>query len=127
VCFIIIKARALVAKDVRRRERQAGSNPTDDRQIGVLEQSGEDAVDQEIRSLIANLSVDEQIDLLALGWLGREDRSAEEWPSVRELATDQHDQHIEQYLIGDPLLPDNLEAGLAILGRDCAEYQGKML
>jgi hypothetical protein len=41
---------------------------------------------EELTSFIYSLSEDEQIDLAALAWLGRDDNSASDWPAVREEA-----------------------------------------
>jgi len=70
VCFIIIKAREFDAKD-EVTEPDPGSNPSDDKEIAVLEEHANDPVVQEIASLINSLSEDEQIDLVTLaGWDG---------------------------------------------------------
>ncbi len=70
VCFIIIKAREFDAKD-EVTEPDPGSNPSDDKDVSVLEDHGDDPVVEELTSLINSLSEDEQIDLVALAWLGR--------------------------------------------------------
>jgi len=49
----------------------------------VLEDQPDDPVVEEMTSLIESLSEDEQIDLVALAWIGRDDYSAEDWPAVR--------------------------------------------
>ena len=85
VCFIIMKAKEFDAKD-EVTEPNPGSNPADDRDIEVLEDHKDDPVVEELTSLINSLSVDEQIDLVALAWLGRDDYSAADWPAVREEA-----------------------------------------
>jgi hypothetical protein len=94
----------------------------------VLEESPDDPVEEEITSLIDELTVDEQIDLVALNWLGRdEDNTATDWPELRRQAAEAHNDRTSQYLIGDPMLPDNLEAGLAALGLSCADYEEQHL
>src|SRR5215831_6794253 len=73
VCFIITMAREFDTKDVVTVPDE-GSNPSDDRMIEVLEdRPNEDAVLQELHSIIGDMSEDEQIDLVALAWLGRGD------------------------------------------------------
>lgn len=65
VCFIIMKAREFDAKDIET-ESDPGSNPADDREIGVLEDRADDPALDELISLVSELSIDEQIDLVAL-------------------------------------------------------------
>jgi hypothetical protein len=122
VCFIIIKARAFDAKD-EVSEPDPGSNPADDREMAVLEDHEDDPVLEELTSLINSLSEDEQIDLVALAWLGREDYSADDWAAVREEAARAHNERTAGYLLGTPLLGDFLEEGLSMLGYSCEEFE----
>jgi hypothetical protein len=78
VCFIIIKAREFGAKD-EVTEPDPGSNPTDDGDVDILEDHADDPVVEELTSLIKSLSEDEQIDLVALACLGRDDYAAADW------------------------------------------------
>jgi len=82
VCFIIVKAREFDVKDAVT-DPDPASNPTDDREAAVLEDHEDDPVLEEITSLINSLSEDEQIDLVALLWLGRDDYAASDWPGSR--------------------------------------------
>ncbi len=124
VCFIIMKARQFDVKtDVT--EPDPGSNPTDDNDATVLQDYRDDPAQEELVSLISNLSDDEQIDLVALMWLGRDDHEAGEWASVREQAADAHNKRTARYLCGEPLLADHLAAGLDLLGLSCTDYEGE--
>ena len=69
------------------------------------------------------MSEDEQIDLVALAWLGRDDYSAVDWPEVRQEAASAHNRRTAQYLLGMPLLGDFLEEGLSMLGYSCEEFE----
>jgi len=122
VCFIIIKAKEFDAKD-EVTEPDPGSNPSDDMDIEVLEDHEDDPVVEELTSLINSLSEDEQIDLVALAWLGRDDYSAEDWSTVREEAARAHNQRTAEYLLGMPLVGDFLEEGLSMLGYSCEEFE----
>ena len=53
VCFIIVKAREFDAKDVVT-EPDAGSNPSDDNMISVLEDHGDDPVEEELTTFISS-------------------------------------------------------------------------
>jgi len=122
VCFIIVKAREFDAKD-EVTEPDPGSNPSDDRDVAVLEDHRDDPVVQELRSFINSMSEDEQIDLVALTWLGRDDYTASDWPAVREEASRAHNKRTAEYLLGTPLLGDFLEEGLSMLGYSCEEFE----
>ena len=122
VCFIIIKAKEFDAKDVVT-EPEPGSNPSDDKDAAVLEDHGDDPVVEELTSLINSLSEDEQIDLVALAWLGRDDYDATDWPTVRAEASRAHNERTARYLLGMPLLGDFLEEGLSMLGYSCEEFE----
>jgi hypothetical protein len=122
VCFIIVKAREFEAKD-EVTEPDPGSNPSDDQDAAVLEDHADDPVVEELTSLIDSLSEDEQIDLVALAWLGRDDNEASDWPEVRDEAARAHNRRTSSYLLGMPLLSDFLEEGLSMLGRSCEEFE----
>jgi hypothetical protein len=122
VCFIIVKAREFDAKDVVT-DPDPGSNPTDDKDASVLEDHDDDPVVQEITAAIDAMSEDEQVDLVAIAWLGRGDAGVSEWSSLRAEAARAHNRQTAAYLLGIPLLGDYLEEGLAMLGRSCEEFE----
>lgn len=126
VCFLIIKAREFDAKD-EVTEPDPGSNASDDRDIAVLEDHRDDPVVEEMTSLINSLDEDEQIDLVALAWLGRDDYTAEDWAAVRDDAARAHNKRTAQYLLGMPQLGDFLEEGLSMLGYSCGEFEAGRL
>jgi hypothetical protein len=122
VCFIIVKAREFDVKDSVS-EPDPGSNPSDDKDVAVLEDHEDDPVVEELTSFIDAMSEDEQIDLVALAWLGRDDSTAADWEAVREEAARAHNARTAAYLLGMPLLGDFLEEGLSMLGYSCAEFE----
>jgi Protein of unknown function (DUF3775) len=122
VCFIIVKAREFDVKDAVT-EPDPGSNSSDDGDVAVLEDDEDDPVLQELTSFIDALSEDEQIDLVALTWLGRDDYEASDWASVRDEAARAHNRRTSSYLLGMPLLADFLEEGLSMLGHSCEEFE----
>lgn len=122
VCYLIIKAHEFDAKvDVT--EPDPGSNPSDEGMRGILEDYPDDSVQAELKSFIDDLNEDEQIDLVALLWLGRGDSSADEWPEIRAEAARAHNRNTCNYLLGTPLLGDYLAEGLNALGYDCRDYE----
>ena len=126
VFFVIVKAREFDAKDPVT-DPNDGSNPTDDGEAAVLEDHRDDPSAQEIISFINAMSVDEQVDLVALAWLGRDDYTAADWASVREEAAAAHNKRTATYLLGMPLLGDFLEEGLSLLGYSIEEYEAEHL
>jgi hypothetical protein len=125
VCFVIVKAREFDVKDAVT-EPDTGSNASDDNMISVLEDHGDDPVLEELTAFISSLSEDEQVDLVALAWLGRDDNTIEDWEGLREEAARAHGTrttHTADYLLGMPLLGDYLEEGLSLFGQSCGEYE----
>lgn len=118
VCFIVFRARQFDVKDAPTLSDD-GSDPADEEEMSVLEDREDDPVLEELTSFISALSVDGQIDLVALMWLGRGDYTADDWDSARGLAADEHNEHTAEYLCGTPLLGDHLAEGLSLLGYSC--------
>ncbi len=118
ICFIIDKAHEFDVKDVVS-DPDSGSNPTDDGMVSVLEDHGDDAGAFELTSFINGLDEDEQIDLVALAWLGRGDETLDDWDDLRAEAARQHNRRTAAYLLGMPLLADFLEEGLAKFDLTC--------
>jgi hypothetical protein len=123
VCFIVIKARQFDAKDAMT-ESNPGSNPSDDMEAAILEEhEDDDPVVEELTAFIDALSEDEQIDLVSLTWLGRDDYSAADWATLREEATRAQNERTASYLLGIPQLGDFLEEGLSMLGYSCEDFE----
>ena len=120
LCFIIAKAREFDVKDVVTDPEDA-SNATDDAMLSVLEDHSDDPVVQELAAVIFSMSEDEQIDLVALTWLGRGDGSIEDWGELRAEAARAHNRRTASYLLGIPLLADYLEEAISQFGISCEE------
>jgi Protein of unknown function (DUF3775) len=118
LCFIIAKAREFDVKDVVTDPDDA-SNPTDDAMLSVLEDHQDDPVVQEIVAVIHGMSVDEQVDLVTLVWLGRGDGTLDDWNDLRAEAARAHNRRTASYLLGMPLLSDYLEEALSQFGISC--------
>ncbi|ACB96270.1 DUF3775 domain-containing protein [Beijerinckia indica] len=122
--FIISLARQFDAKDVLT-DVDSGSNPSDDGGVDILEDQANDPVQRELISFINDLNIDEQIELVALTWLGRGDDTVDGWSGLRRLAADAHNERTATYLLGIPLLGDFLEEGATQCGysvEDLEEY-----
>ncbi|MBO0764445.1 MAG: DUF3775 domain-containing protein [Hyphomicrobiaceae bacterium] len=125
VCFVVVKSREFNAKDTVT-EPDTGSNGSDDNMISVLEDHRDDPVLEELTSFISSLAEEEQVDLVALAWLGRDDNTVEDWEALREEAQRAHSSrttHTADYLLGMPLLSDYLEEGLVQFGQSCADVE----
>src|SRR4029078_5811414 len=118
--FIIVKAREF-DEQVESTDPDSGSNPADDREVDVLEEGADNPVQQELEEAFDALNVHEQLDLIALTWLGRGEYSS--FAEAREEASDMRDKHIPEYLIGTPKLGDFLEEGLAQLGYSLEDFK----
>jgi len=112
VYFFAAKAREFDVKDVVT-DPDPVSNASDDCMLSVLEDHPDDPTEQELTTFINALTEDEQIDLVALTWLGRGDGTIDEWDELRAEASRAHNRRTAQYLLGKPLLADHLEEALA--------------
>lgn len=118
--YIIVKAREF-DEQIESTNPNSGSNPADDSEVDVLEEEADDPVQQELEEALEALNVDEQLDLIALTWLGRGEYQS--FAEAREEASDMRDKHISEYLIGTPKLGDYLEEGLAQLGLSLEDFE----
>lgn len=121
ICFIVVKAREFDAKD-EVTDPEPASDAADDHMIAVLEDHGEDPTYEELVGFIDSLNWDEQIDLVAMAWLGRGDGETA-WRDLRAEAERQHNERTSGYLLGLPLLADYLEEALSQFGLSCEEYE----
>lgn len=120
VGFIILKARAFDAKEGLA-DDDSGSNPTDDGDTDVLEDTPDDLTRLELADAIRGLNEEEQINLVALAWVGRGTYEISEWDQALETARSEHNRRTAQYLLGLPLLGDYLEEGLAAFGETISD------
>src|SRR5262245_49887725 len=120
VFFVISKA--------RRSDSEAGGG-------GVILDSGDDdmsyggsgrgeATDRaELAGFIRDLNVDEQIDLVALVWLGRGDGDITNWRELHTQAAQAHNKRTASYLIGTPMLAEYLEEAMTQFGKSFEEFE----
>ncbi|WP_454621080.1 DUF3775 domain-containing protein [Bradyrhizobium cenepequi] len=122
VAALLGKARQFDVKDAVT-EPDPGSNPSDDAMLSVLEDHRDDPVRSELTAIIRGLNEDEQIDLVALTWLGRGDGDLDEWDDLRAEAARAHNRRTAEYLLGIPLLGDYLEEALSQFGHSVEEFE----
>ena len=121
VAAILLKARQFDVKDVVT-DPDSASNGSDDAMLSVLEDHASDPARTELSAMIRGLNVDEQVDLVALAWLGRGDGDIGDWHEIRSEADRAHNRRTAQYLMGIPLLSDYLEDALAQFGEGDATF-----
>lgn len=122
VCHIIVKAREFDVQDVET-DPDSASNAADDGGISILEEHDDDPTQAELVAFIEALDEDEQVDLVALLWLGRGDGDLEDWEDLRTQARDARNERTSSYLLGQPLLADHLADGLSALGLSCEDFE----
>jgi hypothetical protein len=77
----------------------------------------------ELSGFIRGLNVDEQIDLVALMWLGRGDGDLAGWRDLRAEASRAHNNRTASYLIGTPMLADYLEEALSQFVKSFEDFE----
>ena len=122
VCYLIVKAREFDVK-VAPAEPDPGSNPADDRDVGILEDYADDPTFQELTSALESLNSDQLLDLVVLTWIGRGTYAKDQWDEARDQAGEIPTEDAPRYLLGTPQLGDYLEEGLAELGYSCQDYE----
>ncbi len=94
------------------------------RVIFLAEEHGSDS--PAVRRYVSGLNEDEQANLVALMWVGRESFGAEDWAEAVETAHAERTAPTAEYLAGIPELPGYLESGLEALGIDVTEVEDRM-
>lgn len=89
--------------------------------LQILADHVDDESFQEFKSIVDDLEPDQQHELVALLWLGREDYSRGEWQDALTQAADSWTPRTAEYLIGHPLLANYLEKGLELFDYRCNE------
>jgi uncharacterized protein DUF3775 len=118
VCYVILKAREFDVQD----SEPGDDSETDDESWSALARHHDDPTYRELKAFIGSLNQDEQVDLVALTWLGRGDASIDEWDDLRAEAARAHNKRTASYLLSKPLLPDHLEDALDQFGLSCEDY-----
>lgn len=127
VCHVIGRARDLMA-DMDPLSDDPGQRAPDD--VARDDPPEEDASPyqetpayDELKEYIDNLNEDEQAELVALTWIGRGTYTAEDWDEAVEIAHEEHAKHTAAYLLGQPLLANELEEGLSEIGLSCEDVE----
>jgi hypothetical protein len=94
------------------------------RVIFLAEEHGADS--PQVRRYVSGLNDDEQANLVALMWIGRESFEAADWEEALQTAHAERTAPTADYLAGIPELPGHLESGLEALGIDVTEVEDRM-
>ena len=93
----------------------------DEWSVEALAYHRDDPIYSEMKTAIEDLEPDQQVQLVALMWLGR--GSFSDWDSAVEEARDNWNSKTADYLIGTPLLSDYLEEGLNQVGYFSEDFE----
>jgi hypothetical protein len=88
----------------------------------MLTQASDRPTRRELVEFIRDLDVDEAPALVALVWIGRGDYDADDRRSAVGAASERQEGSTWRYLLGIPLLPDDLEDALSAFGRSCGDF-----
>jgi len=122
LAYIVEKAREFDA-ETEPVDSDPGSNPSDDSDVAILEDTDDNPTRQELAGALDALDDDQRIEILALMWLGRGDFDRAGWRDALRQAREIHNAAETEYLIGTPLLADYLEEAIAALGYSLEDYQ----
>ena len=108
---LIIKARAMAGGEGVVNP-DPGSNGVDDGFRTALQDGDGDDMYTVVVENLRGLSRGEQLDLLALLYIGRDDFAAEEWDTARKAAEDAAHSDVPEQLVSQPLLAEHIANGL---------------
>lgn len=126
VAHVIIKAREYDAKVGAWNDTPAEGDADED-PSAILEDFASDPTAAEIAGFIDALNDDEQVNLVALAWVGRGTFEPEEFDEAVETARNEQTSSTASYLLGLPLLADYLEEGLEKLGYSPGDIEEDVL
>lgn len=126
LCRIILRAREYDAQTPSDYDDDETADTVDDEDEGslsVLDDSINDSVEEELRSILEDLAEDQLAEVLALCWVGQGTYEAGDWDEAfqeaQELAQDGGSEAIIDELLETPMLPSVLESGLAAFDLSC--------
>lgn len=86
-----------------------------------------DRAEGEMRAFVDRMSEDEQAELVAVMWIGRESFFAEDLAEAVATAKAEASTPCSDYLIGTPHLADHLENGLDALGISAEDVENDLM
>ena len=126
LCRIILRAREYDAQTPTDYDRDEDADNVDDENEGtlsVLDDSVNDSVEEELRSVLEDLAEDQLAEVLALCWVGQGTYDAGDWDEAYQEAQEMNEEGGGEAIIDEllemPMLPSVLEAGLAAFDLSC--------
>ena len=124
VAWVIMRAREFEAKVSAFDD--GDPETADEDGAGILENRADDSTISELTGFFQGLNDDEEVELVALAWIGRGTYSAEEWDEAVATARAERNTRTERYLLGMPQLADYLEDGLDAIGISPADAEADL-
>lgn len=121
LCRIVLRLREYEAQ-VPAVDPDDGSNPTDDKDVSVLEDESNESVEQELIAAIGDLAEDEAVEMIALSLVGRGSFDASEWDEALEAAAEEiasMEGDAAAVVMELPMGASYIEAGLAAFDLSC--------
>lgn len=115
VFFIIEKAKEFQTKEAVTIP-EVPLSPADDWATQVLADHIDDPAYAEAVNAIEDLDPDQQVQLVALMWMGRGDFELDDWQLAIDTALSQRNERTAEYLLSTPLVASYLEQGLEMHG-----------
>ena len=126
LCRIVIRAREYEAQtpsDYDANESADNVDDEDEGSLSVLDDSINDSVEEELRSILEDLGEDQLVEVLGFCWVGGGTYDASDWDEAiqeaQEMNEDGGAEAIIDELLEMPMLPSVLEAGLAAFDLNC--------
>ncbi|MBA3576265.1 MAG: DUF3775 domain-containing protein [Sphingomonas sp.] len=125
LCRIIIRAREYEAQTPSDYDAGEAADNVDDEDEGalsVLDDSINDSVEEELRSILDDLGEDQLAEVLAFCWVGAGTYDVSDWDEALQEAQDMNEgagTGIIDELLDMPMLPSVLEAGMAAFELSC--------
>ncbi|MFC3614726.1 DUF3775 domain-containing protein [Lutimaribacter marinistellae] len=83
--------------------------------------------ESELRAFVERMSEDEQAELVAVMWIGRDSFDAADWNEAVATARAEASVPCADYLLGSPHLSDHLENGLDALGYSVEDIESGLM
>ncbi|HEU4810443.1 MAG TPA: DUF3775 domain-containing protein [Sphingomicrobium sp.] len=126
LCRIVLRAREYEAQTPSEYDANEDADNVDDEDEGslsVLDDTINDSVEEELRSILEDLGEDQLMEVLAFCWVGSGSYDASDWDEALQEAQEMHDDGGAEAIIDEllemPMLPSVLEAGLAAFDLNC--------
>jgi len=114
--MLVLKVRAFMGTEDTK-ESEEGSNPTDDAvPSSTFQEDSDDLSREELIEEIRGLDARQQVELVALMWLGRDEGAPEDFGDLVQLAASRREVPTENYLLDHPLVAEYWLDGLERLG-----------